>query len=91
MEAGNIISIAIEKRRVAGKSVVLLGIHSSEPREKQKLLEFLSQRFKLTPYKKGPYIIENADSVVPVKRFVEEHFPNVRLVSMVEIEIIGGH
>jgi len=85
------ISVAIEKRRVAGKPVVLLGIHSSEPREKQKVLEFLSQHFKLTPHKKGPYIIENADSVVPVKRFVEENFFDVRLVSMVEIEILGGY
>jgi len=69
----------------------LFGIHSSEPREKQKVLEFLSQRFKLIPYKKGPYIIENADSVVPVKRFVEENFSDVRLVSLVEIEILGGY
>jgi len=69
----------------------LLGIHSSDLEEKQKILEFLSQRFELTPYKKGPYVIENADSVVPVKRLIEEHFPNVQFASMVEIEILGGY
>jgi len=69
----------------------LLGIHSSDPREKQKVLESLSQRFKLSPYKKGPYVIENVDSVVPVNRFVEENFSDVRFVSMVEIEVLGGY
>ena len=82
---------AIEKKRVAGKPVVLLAIHSSEPREKQEVLNFLAQRFKLTPYKKGPFIVEDADSVVPVKRSIEERFRNVRFVSMVEMEILGAY
>jgi len=86
-----IISIAIEKKRVAGKPVVLLAIHSPEPREKQEAVNFMAQHFKLTPYKKGPFIVENVDSVVPVKRSIEGRFPNVRFVSMVEMEILGAY
>ena len=54
------ISVAIEKRKVAGKSVVILGIHSSNEVEKRKVVQSLRQRFTITRSKKGPFIIAEA-------------------------------
>jgi len=82
--------VAIEKRRVEGKHAVQIAIYTQNPEEKQKVFELLSKNFKLVKPKKGPYIVEGADSVVPVKKVVEEHFPNTRFVSMTELEILGG-
>jgi len=83
------LSVAIEKKRGAGRSVVQIAVHSADPREKQEMLEFLSKRFKLIPLKDS-LIIEGADSVVPVQQTIEEHFPNVRFVSMAELEVLSA-
>ncbi|MFQ6085652.1 MAG: hypothetical protein ACE5OY_05240 [Candidatus Bathyarchaeia archaeon] len=83
--------VAIEKRRVSGKPVVLLALHFTDPKERKEALELVAEHFKLTPYKRGPFIVEGVDSVVPVKRFIERRFPNARFVSMVEIEMLGGY
>jgi hypothetical protein len=74
------LSVAIEKKRVAGRSVVQIAVHSAE---------FLSKRFKLISLKDS-LIIEGADSVVPVQQAIEEQFPNVRFVSMVELEVLSA-
>lgn len=82
--------VAIEKKRVAGKPAVLVAIHSPDPEKKQEVLEYPAQRFTLTRYKKGPYIVEGANSVPPIRQYIEERFPDARFVSMVEIEVLGG-
>lgn len=82
--------VAIEKCRVEGKHVIQIAVHSSDPVEKQGVFKLLSQQFKVVKPKKGPNIVEGADSVVPVKKVVEEHFPQTRFVSMTELEIRGG-
>ena len=80
---------AIEKDRVAGKPAVLIAVNSPDPKQKQELLNILAQRYKLTPYKKGLYVLEEEDSIPPVKAYIQERFPNIRFVSMVEIEMFG--
>ena len=83
------LNVAIEKKRVAGKPAVQMAIHSTDPKERQEVLAFLKGQFRLTPSKKGPSIVEGVDSVVPVRRAIEERFSNVRFVSMVELEMLG--
>ena len=82
--------VAIEKRRVEGRHVVQIAVHTADSVEKQGVFELLSQQFNVVKPKKGPHIVDGADSVVPVKKLVEEHFPQTKFVSMTELEILGG-
>ncbi|MFH1125989.1 MAG: hypothetical protein V1703_02585 [Candidatus Altiarchaeota archaeon] len=87
---GEKMQIAIEKRRTELGHGVQIAVHSTNPEEKQNVFKLLTQQFKLVKPKKGPHIVEGANSVAQVKDIIEEHFPEARFVSMTELEILGG-